>query len=667
MLPTTSLPAPEVRELPESPRQLWRIVGPGVIAAGVGVSSGEFILWPYIASQVGLVFLWGAVLGVVTQFFINMEIERYTLATGETALTGFNRFWKHWGLVFAVLVYFANLWPGWALSSATLTSYVLGGNPRYIAIAALLVIGAGLTLAPVIYVAMERLTFVKVAVVAILVALAVMFAIDGATWRELPAGLTGAGGVPTELGFALLLGAIAFAGAGGGQNLCQSNWIRDKGFGMGKYVPRLVSPVTGEEEAAPTAVAGYTFETTPTNMARWRRWWWFANVEQALTFVLVSVGTICLTSMLARATLFGEPGLPNTVAFLRIEGQRLGTIVGPWFGTLFWSIGAFSLFTSSMGITDYTSRLAADVIKTTYLRDSAVSESRLYFWLVWGLVALGCSILLAGIAQPLPLLVISACVGGTMMFLYSLLLIMLNKTKLPRPIRIRTYRTAALVWSTLFFGVLAALTVWQQAKNLTASTSQAGATSRQATMRIERLDPALDRLIAPDAKVEILAEGYDWSEGPIWVKNGGYLLFSDIPQNVIHRWKQGEGARVYLKPAGHTGPEPRGGELGSNGLTLDRDGRLVLCQHGDRRVARMDAPLDNPQPKFTTLADRYQGARFNSPNDLVFHSNGDLNGEAVGRPEARDELCGRLPPRPRWDRYAAHSRHDPAQRACVLT
>ena len=98
------------------------------MAAGVGVSSGEFILWPYIASQVGLVFLWGAVLGVVTQFFLNMEIERYTLATGETALSGFNRFWKHWGLVFAVMVYFANLWPGWAISAATLATYIFGGN-----------------------------------------------------------------------------------------------------------------------------------------------------------------------------------------------------------------------------------------------------------------------------------------------------------------------------------------------------------------------------------------------------------------------------------------------------------------------------------------------------------------------------------------------------------
>lgn len=145
-----------------------------------------------------------------------------------------------------------------------------------------------------------------------------------------------------------------------------------------------------------------------------------------------------------------------------------------------------------------------------------------------------------------------------------------------------------------------------------------------AALRIERRDPALDRLIAPDATIEILAEGYDWSEGPVWVKDGGFLLFSDVPQNVIHRWKEGEGARPYLKPSGYTGSEPRGGEMGSNGLAIDAEGRLVICQHGDRRVARMEAPLSAPQPKFTTLADRYQGARFNSPNDLVFRSNGDL-------------------------------------------
>ncbi|HEY7059733.1 MAG TPA: SMP-30/gluconolactonase/LRE family protein, partial [Vicinamibacterales bacterium] len=148
--------------------------------------------------------------------------------------------------------------------------------------------------------------------------------------------------------------------------------------------------------------------------------------------------------------------------------------------------------------------------------------------------------------------------------------------------------------------------------------------SNPSDRHIERLDPALDRLIAPDASIEVLGQGYSWSEGPVWVKDGGYLLFSDVKENTVFKWKQGEGAKPYLKPSGFTGTPPRGGEMGSNGLTLDASGHLVLCQHGDRRVARMDAPLASPAAKYTTLAGQYEGKRFNSPNDLVFKSNGDL-------------------------------------------
>ena len=170
--------------------------------------------------------------------------------------------------------------------------------------------------------------------------------------------------------------------------------------------------------------------------------------------------------MLAHSTLFGRPGLPNNVSFLHVEGVQLQSIVAPWFGLLFWGVGAFALFASSMGITDYTSRLAADVLKSTYLQHSPISESRLYVALVWGLVAIGCTILLLGLDQPLLLLVISACVGGTMMSLYSALLLALNKRKLPPVIGIRSYRTVALVWSVVFFGVLASLTLWQQGRRL---------------------------------------------------------------------------------------------------------------------------------------------------------------------------------------------------------
>lgn len=453
------------RDLPEPPTRLWPLIGPGVVAAGVGLASGEFVLWPYIASQVGLTLLWGAAIGIVTQWFINMEIERYTLATGETALMGFTRLWRHWGLVFALMVYFANLWPGWATSSATMVTYLVGGEALPIAIGMLIVIGAALTLAPVVYVMLERVQFLKVSAVITFIVVAVFFVISREAWTQLPRTIVHVGTFPPELGFALVMGAFAFAGAGGGQNLCQSNWIRDKGFGMGAYVPRLVSPITGEEHAANVPTC-FTFEPTQQNLSRWRGWWRMANIEQASTFALVSFVTIVFTSMIAYSTVYGRPDVPQTVDFIRVQGEQMQVQAGTWFGLLYWIIGAISLFAAAMGIVDFTSRIGADVIKSTYLRTSRHSESRIYFVLVWGLVACGCVVLLLGVTQPLLLLIISSVTGGLMMCIYSVLLIVLNRKKLPAPIRISPVRLGALVWAALLFGVLAFLTFQQQIRNL---------------------------------------------------------------------------------------------------------------------------------------------------------------------------------------------------------
>jgi gluconolactonase len=142
--------------------------------------------------------------------------------------------------------------------------------------------------------------------------------------------------------------------------------------------------------------------------------------------------------------------------------------------------------------------------------------------------------------------------------------------------------------------------------------------------KIDRLAPEFDAIIAPGTPVEVVAKGFDWSEGPLWVERGRYLLFSDIPQNKIYKWSEEKGLEEYLHPSGYTGTTPRGGEPGSNALLLDSEGRLVLCQHGDRRMARMNAPLESPKADFITLADRFDGKRFNSPNDAVYHRNGDL-------------------------------------------
>ena len=134
---------------------------------------------------------------------------------------------------------------------------------------------------------------------------------------------------------------------------------------------------------------------------------------------------------------------------------------------------------------------------------------------------------------------------------------------------------------------------------------------------IERLDPRFDALVPKDALIEVLASGFEWAEGPVWVKRDGAVLFSDIPRNRVNRWKQGEGLSTYLEPAGFTGPGAYGSERGSNGLTLDGQGNLISCEHGDRRVSRLTSGGGK-----RTVADNYKGKRFNSPNDVAVHSSG---------------------------------------------
>lgn len=142
--------------------------------------------------------------------------------------------------------------------------------------------------------------------------------------------------------------------------------------------------------------------------------------------------------------------------------------------------------------------------------------------------------------------------------------------------------------------------------------------------KIAILDSEALKLFDSTTAVEVIAEGYKWTEGPLYIKDSNYLLFSDIPNNSIFKWKEGSGASLYLKPSGHTGTEKKEREPGSNGLLLNAAGELVLCQHGDRRIAKMAAHLSKPVPSFITLVRDYQGKRLNSPNDAVYRPNGDL-------------------------------------------
>jgi gluconolactonase len=145
------------------------------------------------------------------------------------------------------------------------------------------------------------------------------------------------------------------------------------------------------------------------------------------------------------------------------------------------------------------------------------------------------------------------------------------------------------------------------------------------TGTIDRFDTALDAIVSKEAKAEIIAEGFDWSEGPLWIEKHNMLLFSDVPANTVYKWEEEKGKEIYLQPSGYTGLTPsKCKEPGSNGLTLDNNGKLVLCQHGNRQVARMDAPLDKPAADFTPLATVFNGKRFSSPNDVVVSRAGEI-------------------------------------------
>jgi gluconolactonase len=148
--------------------------------------------------------------------------------------------------------------------------------------------------------------------------------------------------------------------------------------------------------------------------------------------------------------------------------------------------------------------------------------------------------------------------------------------------------------------------------------------AKQAIGTIEFVSDELSHLIKKDAKVEIVAEGFQFTEGPVWLKKEKMLLFSDVPANTIYKWTEAKGREVYLKPSGYTGAETRGGFLGSNALLLSKDGRLLICQHGDRRIASMQAPLNAPQPNFATVVGEYNGKKLNSPNDFFLTARGDM-------------------------------------------
>jgi hypothetical protein len=465
-VPTRTLPPIGSQDLPE-PIPVRQLLGASVVILATALGSGEFLIWPWITTQIGIAFLWLAVVGFFAQFVINMEIERYTLATGETAVTGFTRFWKPWGIIFVLGAVLPNAFPGWATSGATLINYLglIGeGAVPLVASIVLVATALALTLSPIVYQALEKIQTVLVAIIMAFLVVGIFVATELSAWASVvtqaPSAIPGIPGAVGAIGIAAFLGAVAFAGAGGANNLTQSNYIRDKGLGMGGRMPKIVSPITGEEVAAPSL--GYTFPVNEQNMRRWRAWWSVCNREHFITFFLIGCFTLVMLSVLVYSTV-GQAELTGEadITFIDEEARILGNEIGGWFRTFFLFAGMVVLFSTSIGIMDYVSRLSASELKVSFFGDSEViTESRIYFVFAWVIAIGGSLILLAGLEAPLVLLIISASGGGVVMFLYSGMLLWMNRRVLPDPIKMNGWRYVAMWIIFLVFAVLSTYLVY---------------------------------------------------------------------------------------------------------------------------------------------------------------------------------------------------------------
>jgi hypothetical protein len=479
VIPHRHLPPLKYRDLPE-PVPWLTMVGPSLILAGLALGSGEFILWPRIVYTSGFVFIWAAFLGIVTQFFLNLEIERWTLATGESTVTGFCRLSWHWSWVFLILNIVPWAFPGWSTGAAHIGSWLLLG-PREVAtasgaisyeawyvtplsIAGLVLTGVVLTAGPVVYNTVETLQSWLVGTIVLLVAVIAVVTVRWDAVVALTVGLFQFGRMPdpatSGLGMLDLLGAVAFAGAGGTMNLGQSHYVKDKGYGMGRYIGRITSPLTGKEETISST--GYYFRQTPENMARWQGWWRAANIEHAFSFLLTCLVTLFLLALIAYSLFYDANGQLNPAAqnlgkgmnFVWAQAELLRQRpLGELLRFCYLLAGVAILLTTELGVLDVVSRLTADLIKVNYLPENdRWSTGRLYFLCLWTEIAVGSVILLCFTQEPVLLFRIAAAMNGAVMFLYSMILLYMNNMILPRGLSSSPLRFLALVWACAFFG-----------------------------------------------------------------------------------------------------------------------------------------------------------------------------------------------------------------------
>ena len=444
-----------VNTLPAAPH-FKKLIGPSFIFLGLGLGSGEIILWPYLSANYGLGIIWAAILGITFQFFMNMEIERYTLVHGESVFVGLARKLKWIPLWFLLSTFIPWIWPGIIASSAKLFGGAVGiSQTTNLTIALLVLIGIILSFGTILYRTVESFQKILVAIgVPSIFVLAIALA-ERNDFVDLAKGVVGIGNgyflFPEGIVMASFLAAFAYAGAGGNLNLAQSYYAREKGYGMGKYSGRITSLFTGKKEDV--SLTGTKFETNESNLSEFKKWWRNINIEHFIIFWFTGTLTIGFLTLLSYSTVFGLSGNAQGISFVLNEGRVIGERLFPVAGTFFLLVGGLMLFGTQLTVFDATSRiLSENVIIAAHSKLSERNIPKMYYFVLWFQILAGILVLLLGFTEPLALLVTAAVLNAIAMFAHIGLTLFLNLTSLEKPLRPSFVRISAMSLALLFYG-----------------------------------------------------------------------------------------------------------------------------------------------------------------------------------------------------------------------
>lgn len=452
------------QELPPAP-PLRNLLGPSFILLGLGLGSGEVVLWPYMASNYGLGIVWGMFIGITMQFFINMEVSRYALVTGESVFVGFARLLRWLPVWFIVSTFFGFGWPGIGLFGAFLLSTaakpIFSVPPHIIGIGVFIVIGLILSLGKVLYKTVEQLQKYLIGlfipfivgltyylaknddVLALIHGLSGQGLIDGVVYSFVPPGVV----------LSTFLAAVAYAGAGGNLNLTQSCYVRDKGYGMGKYSTGITSLISACGSNDTIKLTGQSFPTTPENLIRFKQWWKTINWEHFLVFWGLGLFTMLTLSLLAYVTTFGKSDNAEGINFIIFEAQAISQATLPILGTIFLFMTGVTLCATQLTILDSTTRIITENIVLFKGGHAKINVSKIYYLVLWLQILFGISVISLGFDQPVSLIIVGAVINAFSMFIYTGILFWLNNRALAKELRPTRWRNFALIFTFVFFGL----------------------------------------------------------------------------------------------------------------------------------------------------------------------------------------------------------------------